>query len=193
MSERLDIFLKSITDYADTQSKKLQKTAETQMQKEIIAYKKQATESFRTNTNREISKIQSTAASKAADYESEKRYALSRLKNELSNSIFEDVTKKIEAFVISEEYPEFLEKSAQSIKEAIGEDIIFYLRADDMKYANILQSVCENAQVLQSNKIHLGGIFATDKTETLRADDTLDSRLKQEEKTFFENAEFKIS
>ncbi len=192
MSERLDIFLKSITDYADTQVKKLEKTAETQMQKEIIAYKKQATESMRANTNREISKIQSTAAGKAADYESEKRHALSHLKSELSNEIFEDVTKKIEAFVNSEEYPDFLKRSAESIKEVIGNEVIFYLRASDMKYANILQSVCENAQVLQNNKIHLGGIFATDKLETLRADDTLDSRLKQEEKTFFENPEFKI-
>ena len=192
MSERLDIFLKSITDYADTQCKKLEKTAETQMQKEIISYKKQATEISRANTNREISKIQSDAANKAADYEAEKRLSLMKIRNELSNNVFSEVSKKLEAFVLSEKYPEFLKKSAENLKEVIGEEIVFYVREDDMKYADILQKTAKNAEVKESATIHFGGIFATDKNETLRADDTLDSRLKLEEKAFFENADFKV-
>lgn len=88
MDERLDIFLKSVTDYADLQCKKLERTAETQMQKEITEYKKQATEKYRSNTNREIGKIQSAAGAKAAEYESSKRLTLVSLRSELAGSIF---------------------------------------------------------------------------------------------------------
>ena len=192
MSERLDIFLKSVTDYADTQCTKLQKTAETQTQKEIIAYKKQATESSRANTNRELSKIKSNAANKASQYESEKRIAFMTLRKELSNSVFDDVMAKLKDFTLTKEYEDFLKRSAESLKEAIGEEIIFYLRADDIKHKDILQKVVPNSEIRESKKIRFGGIIATDKNETLRADDTLDSRLSMAKDTFFENPEFKI-
>lgn len=192
MNKRLDIFLKSITNYADAQCKKLEKTAETQTQKEIIAYKKQATENFRTNTNREISKIQSAAANKAADYEAGKRLELMNLRTELWSKIFDEVSQKLQKFSDSKAYEEFLNKSAKNLVEVIGEEIVFYVRECDMKYADTLRSFAKNADVKPSSKIHFGGIFATDKGENLRADDTLDSRFEEEKKNFFENAEFKV-
>lgn len=192
MDNRLDIFLKSVTDYADVQCKKLERTAETQMQKEITAYKKQATENSRINTNREVSKIQSDAAMKAAQYESEKRLALASLRNELSDGIFEETELKIKVFTQSQEYPDFLKKSAERLVQTLGSEIIFYVRPCDMIYSNIFNEVAENATLCEDEHIRLGGIIATDKADTLRADDTLDSRLTAEKKSFFENADFKI-
>lgn len=192
MEKRLDIFLKSVTDYAQTQCKKLERTAETQMQKEITAYKKQAVENSRSNASREIGKIQSEAALKAAEYESAKRLALADLRNELSDSIFDEVTSKIKDFTVSSEYPNFLKKSAENLAEVIGSQITFYIRPCDMIYSHILTDIAENAEIREDDKIILGGLIATDKAETLRADDTLDSRLKTEKKTFFENADFKV-
>lgn len=192
MDNRLDIFLKSVTDYADVQCKKLERTAETQMQKEITAYKKQATENSRTNTQREISKIQSDAALRASQYESEKRLALASLRNELSDGIFEETELKIKDFTQSKEYPDFLKKSAERLVQTLGSEIIFYVRPCDMIYSNIFNEITVNAKVYEDENIRLGGIIATDKADTLRADDTLDSRLKAEKKSFFENADFKI-
>lgn len=192
MDNRLDIFLKSVTDYADVQCKKLERTAETQMQKEITAYKKQATENSRINTNREVSKIQSDAAMKAALYESEKRLALASLRNELSDGIFEETESKIKDFTLSGDYPVFLKKSAERLVETLGTEIIFFVRPCDMVYSNIFKEIAENAEIHEDEKIRLGGIIATDKADTLRADDTLDSRFKAEKKAFFENADFKI-
>lgn len=192
MSERLDIFLKSVTDYADLQCRKLERAAETRMQKEITAYKKQAVLSSRSNTARETDKIRSNAANKAAEYESKKRLALAALRKELSDGLFDGVAEKIDSFTKSSEYPKFLMKSAENLLKVIGSDIVFYLRPCDMVYSEILQNLAENAVVKEDASIRLGGIAATDKDETLRADDTLDSRLKTEKKAFFENAEFKI-
>lgn len=192
MDKRLDIFLKSVTDYAQTQCKKLERTAETQMQKEITAYKKQATEISRSNTNREISKIQSDAALRAAEYESEKRLSLAGLRNELSDGIFDEITLKIKDFTKSSEYSDFLKKSAERLAAVIGSEIIFYIRPCDMIYAGALNEIAENAEIREDRQILLGGIIATDKNNTLRADDTLDSRLSNEKKAFFENADFKI-
>lgn len=192
MDKRLDIFLKSVTDYAQTQCNKLERTAETQMQKEITAYKKQATENSRSNTNREIGKIRSDAAFKSAEYESEKRLALASLKNELSDGIFDEITLKVKVFTKSLEYSDFLKKSAERLTTVIGSEIIFYVRPCDMIYAGALNKIAENAEIREDGQIVLGGIIATDKSETLRADDTLDSRLSAEKKSFFENTDFKI-
>lgn len=192
MSERLDIFLKSVTDYADLQCRKLERAAETRMQKEITAYKKQAVMNSRSNTARETDKIRSSAANKAAEYESKKRLALACLRNSLSDGLFDGVAEKIENFTKSSEYPIFLEKSAENLVKVIGSDIVFYLRPCDMIYSDILQRYAKNAVIKEDSSIRLGGIAATDKYETLRADDTLDSRFKTEKKAFFENAEFKI-
>lgn len=192
MDKRLDIFLKSVTDYAQTQCKKLERTAETQMQKEITAYKKQAVENSRSNTNREIGKIRSDAAFKAAEYESEKRLALADSRNELSDGIFDEITLKIKDFTRSSEYSDFLKKSAEGLAAVIGSEIVFYIRPCDMIYSHILKESAENAEIREDDKIILGGIIATDKNNTLRADDTLDSRLKSEKKSFFENTDFKI-
>lgn len=192
MDKRLDIFLKSVTDYAQTQCKKLERTAETQMQKEITAYKKQAAENSRSNTNREIGKIRSDAAFKAAEYESEKRLALASLRNELSDGIFDEITLKIKDFTKSSEYSDFLKKSAERLIAVIGSEIVFYVRPCDMIYAGLLNEIAENAEIREDGQIVLGGIIATDKNATLRADDTLDSRLSAEKKSFFENTDFKI-
>lgn len=192
MEQRLDIFLKSVTDYANMQCKKLERTAETQMQKEITAYKKQAAENSRSNTNRETEKIRSAAAFTAAEYESGKRRALADLKNELADGIFSDAELKIKSFTASQAYADFLKKSAENLSDIIGSEIIFYIRPCDAEFTDILKSAAENAQVREDSSIRLGGIIATDKNETLRADDTLDSRLEAEKKAFFENADFKV-
>lgn len=191
MDERLDIFLKSVTDYADLQCKKLERTAETQMQKEITEYKKQATEKYRSNTNREIGKIQSAAGAKAAEYESSKRLTLVSLRSELADSIFSDAELKIKEFTASAEYSDFLKRSAKSLLETVGSEIIFYVRPCDIVYADILKEIADGAQIREDSTIRLGGIIATDKNETLRADDTLDSRLSAEKKAFFESSDLK--
>lgn len=191
MDERLDIFLKSVTDYADLQCKKLEKSAETQMQKEITEYKKQATEKVRSNTSREIGKIQSAAGVKAAEYEAEKRLNLVKLRNELTDGIFADAELKIKEFTASSEYPDFLKQSAQALLQAVGAEIIFYVRPCDTVYADILKEIADGAGIREDSTIRLGGIIATDKNETLRADDTLDSRLSAEKKTFFESTYLK--
>lgn len=192
MDKRLDIFLKSVTDYADIQCKKLERTAETQMQKEITEYKKQATVNSRNNTNREIGKIQSAAGVKAAEYESAKRLHLVNLRNELTDGIFADAELKIKAFTASPEYPDFLKRSAQNLIQTIGSEIVFYIRPCDTVYADALKEIAGNAEIREDGKIRLGGIIATDKNETLRADDTLDSRLSAEKKAFFDNTDFKV-
>ena len=191
MDERLDIFLKSVTDYADLQCKKLERTAETQMQKEITEYKKQATEKYRSNTNREIGKIQSAAGAKAAEYESSKRLTLVSLRSELAGSIFSDAELKIKEFTASAENSDFLKRSAKSLLETVGSEIIFYVRPCDTVYADILKEIADGAGIREDSTIRLGGIIATDKNETLRADDTLDSRLSAEKKAFFESSDLK--
>lgn len=191
MDERLDIFLKSVTDYADLQCKKLEKSAETQMQKEITEYKKQATEKVRSNTSREIGKIQSAAGVKAAEYEAEKRLNLVKLRNELTDGIFADAELKIKEFTASSEYPDFLKQSAQALLQAVGAEIIFYVRPCDTVYADILKEIADGAGIREDSTIRLGGIIATNKNETLRADDTLDSRLSAEKKAFFESTYLK--
>lgn len=193
MSERLNIFLKTITDFADAECEKLEQRAQSFKEENISAYKKEAEEKSRSNTQYEKERILSRVNREISDYEAQKKSALASIRENITEKVFNEVKEKIEEFTSSPEYESFLIKSADNLKKAIGDgETVFFVRTADLKYENAIKSAVKGCTVLPDDEIVFGGLRAVDKTSSVCADDTLDSRLSAERANFVRKADLKI-
>lgn len=104
-------------------------------------------------------------------------------RKEITDKVFSKAEKEIAEFTGKAEYAEFLKKSAASIKDTIGEDAVIFIRPEDEKYKDALLSVCGGVEFDKS--IKLGGCKGESKKNSLKADDTLDSRFEQQKQEFY--------
>lgn len=189
MSERLTAFLKTVEDFADAECEELRSKAQSFKDDSINAYRKEAENKSRALCQYETNRISSRTGGEISAYEVEKKAALTRLRSEINEKVFNEVSEKINEFTKSPAYADFLKKSAAEIRAALGNDAVFYLRPADMKYADIFAN---GAPVHEDGEIILGGIRATDNSGSIRADDTLDARLAAQRTEFSEKSELKF-
>lgn len=103
-------------------------------------------------------------------------------RKEITDSVFEKALKEIRAFTEKPEYADFLIKSAYALKAATGDDTVIFIRPEDEKYKDMLSGI---ASVELDKSIHLGGCRGESKANSMRADDTLDSRFEQQKQEFY--------
>ena len=70
-----------------------------------------------------------------------------------------------------------------SIKEKIGDDAVIFIRPEDEKYKSALLNEC--AGVKFDKTIKLGGCKGASAKNSMRADDTLDSRFDRQKREFY--------
>ncbi len=193
MSERLTTFLKTVTDFANAECEELKTRAQSFRDDNITAYRKEAEAKSRSHAEYEINRILSRTNCEISDYEGKRKAALTHLRTEITDKIFGEVCEKIKEFTRSADYEQFLLNSASSLKNAIGaETIIFFLKPDDMKYADRIKEDVPGCTVREDNDILLGGLRATDGNAQLCGDDTLDIRLTAQRELFAEKSDLKI-
>ena len=191
MQERLTIFLKAVSDFADARCEELENQAKSFKNENISAYKSEAEAKNRSYIEYETGRILSSVNRQISDYERSKKTALTALRSEITDKVFDSVTKLINDFTESEKYEQFLLKSAEELKKSIGGSAVFFLRPTDMKYADTLRAKF-GAEVKEDDKIVLGGLRASDKDSLMLADDTLDARLVAGRAEFAEKSGLKI-
>lgn len=191
MQERLTTFLKAVSDFADARCKELENQAKSFKNESISAYKSEAEAKNRSYIEYETSRILSSVNRQISDYETEKKTALTALRSEITDKVFESVTKLINNFTESENYEQFLLKSAEELKKSVGDGAVLFLRPADMKYADILREKF-GAEIKEDGKIVLGGLRASDKDSLVLADDTFDARLNAQRAEFAEKSGLKI-
>ncbi len=191
MSERLTVFLKTVTDFADAQCSDLEYKAQSFKDENIISYRKsaeqKAEEYIAYETGRELTAVNKTIS----DYEAEKKSALISLRAAIGNDVFAKVREKIVFFTESDDYADFLKRSALALKDAVGENATLLLRGCDMKFASQLTELT-GLDVREDCDIELGGLRAISSDETVITDDTLEFRLDAECKDFIKKSNLKI-
>ncbi|MCH5191611.1 MAG: hypothetical protein J1F23_05545 [Oscillospiraceae bacterium] len=191
MQERLTIFLKTVSDFADERCAELENQAKSFKNESISAYKSEAEAKNRSYIEYETGRILSSVNRQISDYEAEKKTALTALRSEITDKVFASVTKLINDFTLSENYEQFLLNSALELKATVGDSAVFFLRPADMKYADILREKF-GAEVKEDDKIFIGGLRASDKDALMLADDTFDTRLDVQRAEFAEKSGLKI-
>lgn len=191
MSERLTAFLKTVTDFADSQCSDIAYKAQSFKDENIFSYQKEAEKKHKDYIEYEIGKNLTTVNKTISDYEAEKKSALISLRSSITDKVFTEVKERIAEFTKSENYVSFLLKSAEMLKKAIGENATVLMRGEDMKYAEKIKAAA-NCQVKEDNAIILGGLRAVNSDETVIIDDSLEHRLDKEYKDFIKKSSLKI-
>ncbi|MBE6889827.1 MAG: hypothetical protein E7485_07430 [Ruminococcaceae bacterium] len=122
------------------------------------------------------------------DYELKK--AVLSYRNERITEFFSETEKRLQDFVSSEQYPEYLKRSLEKIRASIALDsaTLIYARACDVDIVRSLTS-CE---VTADNSIKLGGLRAVCRTKNVLCDVTLDMALGDEKRLFTEKTELRL-
>lgn len=108
-------------------------------------------------------------------------------REQIKEKVFEKVRKKLHDFNKSDEYKVFLENSIKALTDYITSDSVIYSRTEDVETLKNFVS-CE---VSVDDEIKLGGVKL--KTQNTVFDDTLDTRLQNQNKWFEENSNLHIS
>lgn len=191
MSERLTIFLKAVNDFADEKCSEIEYKAQSYKDENITSYYKQAEQKTNDYIEYETSRMRNTVNSKISQYESEKKSALISLRSTITEKVFDEVKENISAFTKTNDYGAFLIKSAKELKASVGEEIIIFMRTEDISFADSIKEAV-NCEIKEDNEIILGGLRATDKNGLIMADDTLDIRLAEAQKEFVSKSDLKI-
>lgn len=174
--KRCENIKKDIDCYVASELKKARELA----QANVGAVKKDETDRLTERNNASLSEL-----------EAEETHRLFERRNEIANDVFNKASDKIKAFVSGNDYLTFLKKSITSLKSAIGDDAVIFLRPDDKKFENELKELC--SEIGYDASIILGGCKAENLSASLVADDTLDSRFEEAKNNFYSTSGLTIS
>ncbi len=192
-SQKTSNFLKAINKFAKEQSDAIQREVEQFKKQEIEKATQEGLKDAYELIQKEISSKKSQIVSDIAKREQSSRKELFNRRNEIVNSVFDDVKAKISDYVNSEDYVEYIKRSAQQIAELFeNNDCVVYIRELDCDKTDVIKNEVALCTVEVDESIELGGIKAYCKSLSILADNTLDSKLDAQHKWFAENSGLKV-
>lgn len=122
------------------------------------------------------------------------KFALSRRRMEMKESVFEQAREELRRFAASNAYVEFLSDSVSAMAASISGEAVILVREQDLPLADQLKAAFGRECVVQADRsIKLGGCKIQDTTNGLIADDTLEVRLKAQEDWFLAHAKLPVN
>ena len=191
--ERLKSFLDSINRETQEKYNKILGEIEEQSKKELDEATKIAERQAQDFFNKSVAKSKIESNNKIAGEMMKTKTELSKLREKITAEIFSEAKDKLYAFTESSDYESFVVKSAASVLSLLGEDAQVYVKDADLKFEKVISKVFNNnCTVSADSDIKIGGLKAKKADGTLIADDTLDSRLKQQYEWFLSNCNLSV-
>lgn len=176
-------FIKAINNEADARYKKIKKETDDYIASELAKARAAAIENAKSVAKVEVGKLSEQSNTDTYKSRTQLINQIVSKRAEITDKVFSKAQKEISEFTQKAEYADFLKKSALSIKENIGEDVVIFIRPEDEKHKDVLLAVCDSVEL--DNTIKLGGCKGVSAKNSLRADDTLDSRFEQQKQEFY--------
>ncbi len=176
-------FINAINKEADARYEKIKKETDEYVASELEKARAAAKENAKAAAKAEVGKISEQSNTDTYKSRTQLINQIVSKRREITEKVFGDALKGIADFTGKKEYADFLKKSAASIKEKIGDDAVIFIRPEDEKYKDILLEICSGVEL--DKTIKLGGCRGVSKKNSLRADDTLDSRFEQQKQEFY--------
>ncbi len=186
----LTSFVASIRERAEQERSEILAESEKVRQEQLDAERRllaqereQALRDARAEAQRETGRMLSEAVRSSAAAVSEKQQAIREF-------VFDKVESRLLAFVSSEEYMLFLQRSAERIVAALSSgDLCVYLSTRDFASADTFMPMFPaGTEFYEDATIRLGGFRAHTADGKRIADDTLDALLKEQKRRFAETA-----
>lgn len=181
------VILDEVNEWCDALTKEADETAKTQFAAAETAALGEIHEAIRKEI--EADAMASSREISFADLAA-KREVIG-LRDRLTQQLFDHVQERIEAFVASEEYTAFLQRSLQKHLDRLQKGAVVLARAEDTaQVRQALAALQATAAVEADNTIQLGGFRLRD--GGLLLDETLDERLAQQRAWFTEHSHFTV-
>ena len=186
-------FLKAINKYAQQQSEEIKHEVEEFKKQEIEKATKEGISDAYKLIQKEIATKKSQIISDIAKRAQESRQKLFIKRNEIVDSVFTDAKAKLLNYTSTEQYKEYLTKSANEIAEYFGDNnCVVYVKESDNDKVQLLKSIITNCSIEVDESIQIGGIKAYCENMSVMLDDTFDSKLENERVYFTESSNIKV-
>ena len=160
---------------------------------EAAAYnqiKEEAAKDASNQLAKELSEISSLASVEASASLEENTKKLVEKRDGYVDSIFSEAKAKLEAFVASNDYKDFLIKGVSEVsKEYQMEDCVLYVRSSDLSLKDeLLKAYQLPITVEESQSIKIGGFIIENKTTNVVVDESLDFALENQKDWFYKTS-----
>lgn len=192
-SQKTSNFLRAINKFAKEQSDAIHREVEQFKKQEIEKATQEGIKYAYELIQKEIGTKKAQIVSDIARREQSSRKELFDKRNEIEQSVFDDVKVKLREYVNCDGYVEYVKRSAQQISELFGDSAcVVYISEQDSDKADMIKSIIACCTIEVDDSIELGGIKAYCKSLNIMADNTLDSKLDDERIWFAENSGLKV-
>lgn len=191
-NKNLSEFIRAINADADMECERIKNTANEEKKEKLYAASKELEKNYLEKISRTQKNLRSENNREMTELENKMRDELITKRESIRQNVFKKVEQKLNDFVKTQDYKDFLCNSAQEIGKALkGEKLIIYIRNEDEEFSQLIkQSLGKPCEVVTDSSIHIGGLKAS--TDNQSANDTLDYRLENEREWFIENSGLKI-
>lgn len=186
-------FLDAINKYAESQKAKITQEIEEYKNSRIEQATEQGLQDAYELIRGEAAKRKSAIVNDVAKRELELRHELYAERQRVFDDVFTTARERLTAFAKSDDYKDFLKHTAEEAKKLFGDEkCTIYLAPFDEDKKAFLSAILPEADFDTDNRITLGGIRVFCKAKGVMIDDTLDSRLADQEQWFIENSGLEV-
>lgn len=192
VEEKLYNFVAAITKEAERRREQIQQETKDFIAAELEKARNEALyESYHLIQN-SVSQIRNQIGQEVSEKVLEYKNSLIQHRNEIWRKVFNLVEQRVKSFADSENYKEFLKKAAEDAYKLLSGKVTVYIRQEDKKYEDLINSVVPGCDIVVDSSIKFGGIkMVADGSKFI--DNTLDTRIKYEYQQFTNTRELIIS
>lgn len=185
-------FLKAINNAAIQKCTNIAKQIDETTQIEMERAENEASREGHAKIEAAKHKIQTNTKMCISEYNLQKKKEIYSQRKEYQNSVFESAKKELIEFTKSDNYKVFLEKSINNLSDKVGKNTIVFCSADDKKFEDLIKNAFPDSNIEIDTTIQIGGIKIKDNDKSIIIDDTLDTRLSEQNEWFISNAKMQI-
>ena len=137
-------------------------------------------------------KIEANAKMLVSEYEKAKKSEICKKRLDYQNQVFEEAENKLISFTKTDEYKDFLKKSANEVSDIVGKNLTVFISPEDKIASQIIKSIFPDCQIEEDALIKIGGAKFKNNDKNIAADCTLDSKLQSELDWFLLNSKLKV-
>ncbi len=184
LDEKLAHFKECAINDANKQGEAILNECKEKIQQQFDEYKKEATQKSERKLKIESSNLLKEKNKALSKSSIEIRRKVNDRAEELKDSLFNDVTKKISEYKKTKEYKKLLTTMINNcLKYASKDELKLYIDKSDKELKNYLENTCK-VDIFLSEKDIFGGILGVCEEKNLLIDNSFASRFEQEKSTF---------
>lgn len=185
-SQRAGKFQEAIFDYARLQSNQILQEVKQKQEEELQAARAAIEEEIKEYTRVQLEKANSRISREIAHREQDKKQEILKSRQEITDSVFIEAAKRLQAFTQSQEYLPFLQKLAQGARSAFdAQDVVFlYKKGDEIHQDEIMKAFGRPCSFQEDDSIRVGGLRIKSASLGIVADQSLDSMLADQQEWF---------